>query len=215
MKIKCTNCGYEGEPKISTPGSCLMELILWLFFLVPGVIYSFWRLGNKKPVCPKCGWEYPIKTEDPKEQEKWKKRAMIYTLVLVGFIIVIVSCGDASTNRNFNSSPVATNNYATITADYEIIAEEDVSYALANRYTVRVVIDKKEITKSQIKAIAGKIIKDYERNGSNATSVFFYANKEESSGAYTVAMAEWAPNGNWADAYKKDNYETTYDFLLD
>jgi hypothetical protein len=31
------------------------EFCLWLLFLFPGVIYSFWRMLNRYKGCPVCG----------------------------------------------------------------------------------------------------------------------------------------------------------------
>jgi len=53
----CPNCGFEGTPKKMTPGSIGVEIVLWLFLIVPGLIYSVWRVSNKKNVCPNCGNE--------------------------------------------------------------------------------------------------------------------------------------------------------------
>lgn len=50
----CKSCGHEGEPASHTPGSFLIELILWLCFIVPGLIYSFWRLSRRRKVCAGC-----------------------------------------------------------------------------------------------------------------------------------------------------------------
>ena len=51
----CTACGTEtGSPKIQTKGSFAMELVLWLIFIVPGLIYSVWRLTTRQKVCPAC-----------------------------------------------------------------------------------------------------------------------------------------------------------------
>jgi len=51
----CTTCGAVGYIKSSTPGSTLIELVLWLAFIVPGLVYSLWRLNSRKKVCRKCG----------------------------------------------------------------------------------------------------------------------------------------------------------------
>jgi hypothetical protein len=51
----CPNCGTVGRPKTATRGSFLMEVSLWLLLIVPGLIYSLWRLTTKTKVCPKCG----------------------------------------------------------------------------------------------------------------------------------------------------------------
>lgn len=51
----CEDCAVVGWPKTITRGSTLIELILWCFFLVPGVIYSMWRLTSRTKGCRKCG----------------------------------------------------------------------------------------------------------------------------------------------------------------
>lgn len=61
----CTNCGYQGKPKTKVKGDFLIELFLWLFFIIPGVIYSVWRLSNKTKVCPNCGKESLISMDSP------------------------------------------------------------------------------------------------------------------------------------------------------
>lgn len=61
VMISCPNCKYEGNGKRIVKGSFWIEVILWLCFIVPGLIYSLWRLTNKKWVCPRCSYEYVIK----------------------------------------------------------------------------------------------------------------------------------------------------------
>jgi hypothetical protein len=52
----CTSCGCTGLAKTHTPGHFLIELLLWFFFFVPGLIYSIWRLSaRKRNCCPHCG----------------------------------------------------------------------------------------------------------------------------------------------------------------
>lgn len=51
----CTSCGSEGQGRTKTRGALLIEVILWLCFLVPGLIYSIWRLSSKHKVCSSCG----------------------------------------------------------------------------------------------------------------------------------------------------------------
>lgn len=51
----CPSCGTRGEPKRCTKGSTLIEIILWLCLIVPGVIYSLWRVTSRESVCPACG----------------------------------------------------------------------------------------------------------------------------------------------------------------
>lgn len=54
-QLICPNCGTVGTPKTVTRGSIFIEIILWLCFLVPGVIYSIWRLTTRHKACRACG----------------------------------------------------------------------------------------------------------------------------------------------------------------
>lgn len=51
----CPSCGTRGSPMRSNKGNLLIEIILWLCFIVPGLIYSIWRLSNRTGACPACG----------------------------------------------------------------------------------------------------------------------------------------------------------------
>lgn len=51
----CLDCHHVGKAKIKIPGSPAIELLLWLFFLLPGVIYSAWRGSARHSVCRCCG----------------------------------------------------------------------------------------------------------------------------------------------------------------
>ncbi|HEY3654015.1 MAG TPA: hypothetical protein VGL34_03415 [Steroidobacteraceae bacterium] len=51
----CSQCGTAGDSKTRTSGSILIELVLWCCFIVPGLIYSLWRLSSRKQVCRACG----------------------------------------------------------------------------------------------------------------------------------------------------------------
>lgn len=51
----CSSCGTIELPKVHTPGSFGVEVLGWLFFIVPGVLYSMWRLSARKQVCAGCG----------------------------------------------------------------------------------------------------------------------------------------------------------------
>lgn len=51
----CTSCGYVGTPGTVTKGSAVLEVFLWLCFLVPGIIYTVWRLMSRQDGCPRCG----------------------------------------------------------------------------------------------------------------------------------------------------------------
>lgn len=51
----CKACGHSGPSKTVVRGSIWLELILWLCFLIPGFIYSVWRLTGKTSACTECG----------------------------------------------------------------------------------------------------------------------------------------------------------------
>ncbi len=53
--VVCKQCGYYGKPERNTKGSIWIEVVLWLCFLIPGLIYSIWRLNTRHDVCAKCG----------------------------------------------------------------------------------------------------------------------------------------------------------------
>ena len=53
--LYCVACGSMFKrPKTMTRGHILIEIILWLAFLIPGLIYTIWRLSTKYKVCPNC-----------------------------------------------------------------------------------------------------------------------------------------------------------------
>jgi hypothetical protein len=51
----CSTCGHVAVPARKTRGSFGIELVLWLCLLVPGLIYSIWRLNSRHDACAKCG----------------------------------------------------------------------------------------------------------------------------------------------------------------
>jgi len=51
----CSACGTQGEPKTITKGSFVIELFLWLCVLLPGLLYSLWRLTSRHKACRSCG----------------------------------------------------------------------------------------------------------------------------------------------------------------
>jgi predicted RNA-binding Zn-ribbon protein involved in translation (DUF1610 family) len=51
----CKDCGTAHYGDRVLPGSGWIELVLWLAWLVPGIIYSIWRRSNGRLTCPACG----------------------------------------------------------------------------------------------------------------------------------------------------------------
>lgn len=56
-KYVCERCGYWGSPKTKVKGNASLEILLWIFFLIPGFIYSLWRSTQAYKVCSHCGSE--------------------------------------------------------------------------------------------------------------------------------------------------------------
>ncbi len=65
----CTNCGYQGNTVTQTKGSIFIEIILWLFFIIPGLVYSIWRMMTREKVCPKCKNPSMIPLDTPQGQK--------------------------------------------------------------------------------------------------------------------------------------------------
>lgn len=65
MECVCKDCGTVAEPKTKARGTMGVEIALWLFFLLPGLIYSIWRLSNKYDACPACGSEKLLPLDSP------------------------------------------------------------------------------------------------------------------------------------------------------
>ncbi len=79
----CTSCAYVGETKAISKGSVKTGIILWFFFLIPGLIYSIWRFLSRHEVCPICGQATIIPADSPKAQkiirESLGTQAMVVT----------------------------------------------------------------------------------------------------------------------------------------
>lgn len=54
-EVVCTRCGHVGSPTSVTKGSFAIEVVLWLCFIIPGLIYSLWRLSSRHEACAMCG----------------------------------------------------------------------------------------------------------------------------------------------------------------
>ena len=66
MRYVCARCGWYGvETKTTRSGSFLVELALWLVFILPGLIYSLWRLSTRVETCPMCGEPRPLPENSP------------------------------------------------------------------------------------------------------------------------------------------------------
>lgn len=62
----CDQCGTVAAPKTHTRGSFLIEILLWLMLIFPGILYSLWRITTRAKVCPACGAGNMLPTTAPK-----------------------------------------------------------------------------------------------------------------------------------------------------
>jgi len=67
-KYICPNCGTQKPPKVAYKGSIFIEIILWLCFFVPGLIYSIWRQTTTYTCCQACGHTGVIPLDTPNGQ---------------------------------------------------------------------------------------------------------------------------------------------------
>ena len=62
----CPNCGTIASPRLQTQGSFIFEVLLWLLFILPGLIYTMWRRCSRKYVCPRCGALNMVPLDSPR-----------------------------------------------------------------------------------------------------------------------------------------------------
>ena len=65
----CTHCHTRVTPEVHTPGSGGLELLAWIVFLVPGLLYSLWRRNARTLICPVCHAPNPIPLASPAGQQ--------------------------------------------------------------------------------------------------------------------------------------------------
>jgi hypothetical protein len=65
-KLICPNCGFAGRPKRITKGSFFIELFLWILLIIPGLIYSLWRLTSRYDACPQCAAPNMVPLDSPR-----------------------------------------------------------------------------------------------------------------------------------------------------
>ena len=74
-KMYCPRCGTVAKEKSVTRGSFLIEVFLWLLLIVPGILYSLWRLSTRQRVCPNCGAPNMIPLDSPLARQAGAKPA--------------------------------------------------------------------------------------------------------------------------------------------
>lgn len=64
-RLLCTTCGHYGEPVPLVKGDIGTEMVLWLLFILPGLMYSAWRQSSRYDGCAKCGGANLVPPDSP------------------------------------------------------------------------------------------------------------------------------------------------------
>ncbi|MCF8724052.1 hypothetical protein LQ236_002072 [Nitrospina gracilis] len=73
----CLTCGCQRQPINVRRGHIAIEVLLYLFYIVPGVMYTLWRSVRRHDVCPKCRTPSIVKTTSP---QAFQLRRLMSTL---------------------------------------------------------------------------------------------------------------------------------------
>ena len=68
----CRKCGYIGPQELNKKGKLSVEIILWLLFILPGLIYSIWRRTGRYFACKECGTHHIVPLNSPLGKEVLK-----------------------------------------------------------------------------------------------------------------------------------------------
>jgi hypothetical protein len=55
VRMVCADCFHVAVPDTVLEGSDLVELLAWVCFGIPGLLYCWWRHLARIKVCPNCG----------------------------------------------------------------------------------------------------------------------------------------------------------------
>ncbi len=68
--VICLRCGTVSEKgRLYKEGAFWIECLLWLCCIVPGALYSLWRLSTRTRVCPACESRNMIPLDTPMGQK--------------------------------------------------------------------------------------------------------------------------------------------------
>lgn len=75
----CNNCGSIMKPRKKTQGFLIVEIILWIAFIVPGLIYTIWRTFTKYKACRECNSRNIIPVDSPRGKEILERQSSIHS----------------------------------------------------------------------------------------------------------------------------------------
>jgi hypothetical protein len=112
--------------------------------------------------------------------------------VLATSVGTLVSCAEDESKRR--PAP------AVVTPAYQVVGTRDLNMGAVRRVEARVSLPE-HYARDDVERVAQAIVADMTRSQRvNAIGLLFYGPQTSTSGAYDVAMVEWAPHGRWGDA---------------
>ena len=64
-RVVCQRCGQMGRARRVARGNHGIELLLYLLFIIPGMIYSSWRASTVAHACRMCGSRDVLPAKSP------------------------------------------------------------------------------------------------------------------------------------------------------
>jgi hypothetical protein len=192
---------------------------------------------------PVSGKEISSMDEQTKSaKKKFYKRWWFWVLAVIAFFIIVgTTSGGKSpaTKQNSNTQEKATDVLDTTgSVPYEIASKQDNSIKaftgklsdntleqiqqapINKRFLYRVVVAP-GLTQQQVKATINQLIVDETAKDRDLDEIgiLMYDDKKDADDIYTVAKADWAPQGKWgnttpqiASSNDRSSYQVTYDF---
>jgi hypothetical protein len=109
--------------------------------------------------------------------------------VLAATVGTFASCADGESMRRPAQVPA-----------YQVVTTRDLSMGTVRRFEARVSVPE-HYSRADVERVAQAFVADMTSSQEvNAISILLYGPQTSTSGAYDVAMVEWAPYGRWADA---------------
>ncbi|OJF95231.1 hypothetical protein [Alkalibacterium sp. 20] len=89
--------------------------------------------------------------------------------------------------------------------NYEIINEEDVSFANTTRYSYWIYPENGEMTEEELEATSMQFIEKLKDDFDFSAIALFYIDNPDNPVGYQAGMVEYVPNGEWSDADNSDD----------
>jgi hypothetical protein len=132
---------------------------------------------------------------------------MKYGIITAGLYMLFLSsaCDDAPAPSNREPVPTQTKTEAPSPSapKFEILEDQDISIGGVKRFVLRVLIEKKPVSKEEIEAVSRMIFSRKSLDKPDEVTVWYYFDRSQSPGSYTLAMAEWTPQGDWKHTFTK------------